>query len=258
MMHLPMPLVPDMTLTRDIIDRLDQWVNDLAAPLLPARGVEEPNGELRLLLREHTPHAVMLGKLVRAASGIKAALVLADAGYVSECGAILRIVSDFCIEIIAVADSLRRGDPPAAIRAFVEQYFVPLARTSEDYAAIERPRYVSREELIKAEVRMSEDAGLEGERSRMLRRFLNMRLDAYVHGAYETSMELFNPNTGRFMVAGHESLAKHAVLAHALTLKLHEVIVAVLLTAAQFGNADVQAQAREALDALDAPAGTGG
>lgn len=243
----------DNSFPRQLIDRLDGWVNNLAAPLMPPRVVPEGNKHLRLEFRLHTPHAVLVGKLVRAVSAIRAALALADLGYVAECAALLRTVSDFCTEVSAIAEALNRGgEPPCAVRDFVSQYFTPKARTSEEYAAAERTHYVSRNELMKAGSRMAEGTDVNGEDLRIVHNFLNMSYDAYVHGAYETTMELFDRATGVFAMRGHPDYAKREEFVEAVFLKLHEVVVAIELTAAVTAHADVFSAARDARHAMDA------
>ncbi|MGH8572563.1 MAG: hypothetical protein ACREX8_08310, partial [Gammaproteobacteria bacterium] len=154
----------DFTLGRSVIDQIEGWAHQLAAPLLPPREVPEGDAEIRLEFREHIPHAVMVGKCIRAVSGIRAALVLAEVGYVAECAALLRIVSDFCTEITAVGEALNRGGAlPGAVQDFVDQYFVLRPRTPAQLAAAERNRYVSREKLMKAELRLAEGAQVDGE-----------------------------------------------------------------------------------------------
>jgi hypothetical protein len=184
--------VSDDSLPKRIINDLDGWVNDLAIPLMPPRAVPEGSNYVRLEFRQNIPHAVMVGKLVRAVSGIHAALTLVELGYIAECAAILRIVSDFCTEVLAIAEALNSGGvPPKAVKDFVDQYFKPKALTSEAYAALEGERYVSRNALLKAEVRLLERTNVDLEQHRINRDFLNMIFDAYVHGAYETTMDLF-------------------------------------------------------------------
>ena len=161
--------------------------------------VQEGSEHIRLEFRLHGPRAVMVGKLVRAVSGLRGALLVAEAGYVTECAALLRMVSDYCTEVSAIGEALYKGgEPPRAVRDFVNQYFTPTARTPDEYATAKRTHYTSREELMKAEVRLAEGTTIDGERLRILHRFLNMSYDAYVHGAYETTMELCNPLTGAF------------------------------------------------------------
>jgi hypothetical protein len=61
---------------------------------------------------------------------------------------------------------------------------------------------------MKAELRLAERSQIDGEQQRKLRRFLNMSYDAYVHGSYETTMELYDPLAGRFMMTGYPSVSK--------------------------------------------------
>jgi hypothetical protein len=244
--------IENLSFARRLIEQLDGWVNDLAAPLMPPRMVPEGDDLIRLEFRQHVPHAVMVGKSIRAVSGIRAALALADLGFVAECAALLRMVSDFCTEITSVGEALNRGgELPAAVRAFVEQYFAPKARTPEQLAVGERTRYVSREELMKAGGRLATIANVDGEQLRVVHRFLNMTYDAYVHGAYETTMELCSPLTGRFLTGGHPESSKRAEFVEAVFLKLHEVVVALEFTAAVTAHAAVFRAVRDARHAMD-------
>ena len=52
----------------------------------------------------------MVGKLVRAVSALRAALLLAENGHITESGSLLRMVSDFCTEIQAIGEALHSGD----------------------------------------------------------------------------------------------------------------------------------------------------
>jgi hypothetical protein len=70
--------------------------------------------------------------------------------------------------------------------------------------------------------------------------------DAYVHGVYETTMELCDPLTGRFFVQGHPMPQVRLEHVEFAALKLHEVVVAVELTAAVTSTAGVFDAAREA------------
>src|SRR5438128_919589 len=100
----------DLSFARDVIDRLDGWIDELVAPLMPLRTLPRDDGYVRLEFRLHLPHTVMVGKLVRAASGLRAAMALADLGYITESGTLLRAVSDFCMEVKAIGEALHRGE----------------------------------------------------------------------------------------------------------------------------------------------------
>jgi hypothetical protein len=178
---------------------------------------------------------------------------MAELGYVAECASILRMVSDFCTEVSAIAEALHRGgEPPRAVQDFVAQYFTPKARTPEEYATRERTRYINRKELMKAEMRMAHGAEVDGEQLRVIHDFLNMAYDAYLHGSYETAMELLNPVAHQFEMRGHPDGAKRHEFAEAVFLKLHEVVVAIELAAAVSGNSTVFHAARDARHNMDA------
>lgn len=244
-------MAADLCFSRNLIDKLDVWVNKLATPLMPPRSVIE-DSSLHLEFREHIPHAVMIGKCVRVVSGIHAALALADLGYVVECAALLRMVSDYCTEIKAIGEALNKeGELPSAVQTFVDQYFVSKPRTPEEFASAGRIHYISREELMKADVRLAQNAQINGEKLRTTHRFVNMSYDAYVHGAYETTMELCDADTGLFMMRSHHSPTKRQEFVEAIFLKLHEVAITLELTAAVTGNEEIFYAARDARHSMD-------
>ena len=144
----------DLRLSYSILEQLGSRVAELARPIVPPRRIDVGDKYVRLEFQQHLPHTVMIGKLVRIASGTRAAFVLAEAGFVTECGALLRIVSDFCTEVGVIGRALSRGGQlPGAGEEFVRQYFLPKQRTPEEYAAAERVRHVSREDLMKSDIR---------------------------------------------------------------------------------------------------------
>ena len=242
----------DLSLGREIIDSLDQWTTSLVAPALPLRVIPDGDDEIRLEFRRQIPQSVMLGKLVRAVSGLRAALLLAEAGHIAECASVLRFVSDFCTEISAIGFALHRGgELPPAVHDFVTQYFMPRARTPTQYETSERTRYVSREALMKVHKTHAEHYSIDANSLDRSHRFVNMAGDAYVHGAYETTMELWNPAAHSFEMRGHPSRVKRDEFVEAVFLKMHEVVVAIELTAAMSAQAEVFAKAREARRAMD-------
>ena len=173
--------------------------------------------------------------------------MLAEVGYITECAALLRIVSDFCIEISAIGSSLHRSDElRTAVKQFVDQYFMPRAHTPDEFAARKRMQYVSREKLMRAHEAFAENQPIDTNLLKRSHRFVNMVYDAYVHGAYETTMELWNPRTCSFAMRGHPSPTKREEFVEAVFLKMHEVVLAAELTAAMTSHNEVFEQARQA------------
>lgn len=128
--------------TRTLIASLDDWLSKLTAPLLPAQPVEESESQWQLA--ESSPGAVLVAKAVRMTSGIHAALLLIDSGFVVEGACILRIVSDLGMEVTAVAEGVLSGAMTSAQRKFVDQFFQPRPRTPEQYLERAKQGYVGR------------------------------------------------------------------------------------------------------------------
>ena len=239
----------DFGLDPDLIGKLDEWANKLAAPLLPP--IKNPTTN-RLELREHIPHTVMIGKCIRAVSGVHAALALADLGYVVECTAIMRMVSDFCTEITTIGKALDSQDElPDAAHTFVEQYFATKPQTPDQYKEAKRPRYPNRKDLMNVGTRWAEMKGIDDEGERTAHKFLNSLSDAYVHGAYETTMELYDPRTGHFSMRGSRSRWKRLDHIKWMFLRLGEVVSALQITAAVTGHKEVWKATDDARRALD-------
>jgi hypothetical protein len=104
---------------------------------------------------------------------------------------LLRMVSDFAKEIIAIAEGLLEKRFTEPQERFVQQYYVPIAEDADEHERQKRERYVTREELLKAHYRLDERVTGDATRLRKLMRFINDTYDKYVHGAYLTSMELY-------------------------------------------------------------------
>lgn len=217
--------------------------------MLPAERVPHGDG-FRWRLREETPLALLVCKVVRMASGIRAAMLLADGGYVTECACLLRIVSDLGTEVAAVAEGELRGEPTNAQRGFTEQFFTRPPVDSSSSAPVQKQAYVSREDLMKTHARLASTAGLDEDDLRNPMRALNFGYDGYVHGAYSTAMELYHGGRHQFMLRGHEGERRRYVYRVAVAGKLHEVIVALMFVAQVERDRALFGELREALKLL--------
>ena len=242
-------------LARELLGQLDSWTNELAAAFLPPRSTLEPGGITRIEFKHHSPHALMIAKVVRAVSGVRAAHALADLGYVTESAALMRMVSAFCGEVTAIGEMLSHGKVSRSVGEFVDHYFSPKPDTLEEHEANEMRRCVSREELMKAQVRLANHIGLDGERLRRERRLLELSLEAYLHGSQDSTMDLYDPRGNQFFMGGHPSADVRSRCLSAVAGRLRDVISAIEITATVTGNAEIQGQAEQARRALEEVSG---
>jgi hypothetical protein len=165
----PATAAEDFPVTRSAIDELDGWLHRLATPVLPARKVQR-GGRHRWELRDRNAYALMIAKAVRMASGIRAAMLLIDNGFLPESACLLRVVSDLSLEIVAVAEGELRGQPTKAQQDFVTEFFARRSLGDDTGPKQEKKRYVSREELMKTHVRLAMAANVDGEELRDMMR----------------------------------------------------------------------------------------
>lgn len=233
----------DFQTTRQVLSRLSTWLNVLGSAVGSPRQVREES-RLYYLYEQETPEVVQVAKAARMVSGLNAALDLADDGYVVESAVLLRTVSDFANEIMAIGSDLARNDISPAVKAFCDQYFVAPAYTVDEFLEQERVRYISRAELYKSQRRL---AGDEAEADAMLdeSRFLDRGYDSYVHGGYRTAMQLWDPNAEQFSVEGTYSAHHECVAKVAVAGKLYYALLALELMARLRGLEEVVNELRE-------------
>jgi hypothetical protein len=241
----------DFPVTRQLMERLDGGIEAIGAPIVPLRRVPAPPPHPGFLWEagERTIRVVLLGKAVRVASGVRAAMALADLGFVTECGAILRIVYDFTLEINAVCEGFRSGTPSAAQKKFVEQYFTPMPATPEEYASQEHERFVRREDLLKSHTRLAMEMGEDVDVVRRQFAFMAFGLDKFVHGSWMTAVELYRGDTHTFMLNGHVDSASREGYKRFVASKLHETLAALAFVATVMGmpalHEDIKTAAKE-------------
>jgi hypothetical protein len=241
----------DFPTTRAMIVKLDGWLHTLAVPYFPLHQVRESDGGFRWEFRERSPYVVLLVKSVRMISGIKAALLLADEGFVTESPCLLRIVSDLATEIMAIAEGLLSGELTSSQQKFVDQFFEITPDTPEEYERMEKQRYVSRNDLLKSYARLVNKASQDAERMLKLKRFLNKGYDGYVHGAYLTGTELYHGGMQSFITGGINYQERLRIAKIAVSGKLHEVIVALELIALVTENKSLKDDISEARRQFD-------
>jgi hypothetical protein len=248
----------DFSTTRRIIATLPEWVDEMATLLPRPQKVPVKGFGFRWRHPLETAEVVQVAKAVRMASGITAALQLADAAFTVECGTLLRTVSDFASETIFLAEGLFQGQLNAAQTKFVQDYFKPMPESPDELAERERQYYVGRKDIQKAHGRLVEGAGFSPGDLAKISAYLNKGYDSYVHGAYDTVMELFTGRDWRFMMKGQESQRHQCMSRVSVAGKLYEVLAALEMMAMSRERAALAMKIRQARNDLDASSEQGG
>ena len=183
-------------------------------------------------------------------------MILADSGYVAECGTILRTVSDFATEAISVCEGCIKGANQAQTD-LVQQYFAPMSANSEEHAERKGKPYVPRDKLLATLYRQAEQMDVDVDRLRNQLRFVTHVQDKYLHGGYLTAMEMYNGSTHTFMLRGHQSEDTKRLHKFMIASQLYKVILA-LTYMAKVANmpaliADIVQAARKLYDSGEVP-----
>lgn len=195
----------DFPATRAAIDRLPAWVNELAATIPQPERVEVPPYGFRWEHPDKTPEVIQVTKAVRLATSLRAALALADLRLTTEAASLLRLAGDFSNEIVFLGEALREGRLTDEQKRFVEQQSVYHPLTAEEFAELERVRYVGRGAAAKALARLFSGTGVDIEDNARRRAYVAAGYDRFIHGKYSTAMELFTGETMTFMLRGTNS-----------------------------------------------------
>jgi hypothetical protein len=239
----------DFATTRSLIERLPGYV-DLFAARLPLPQRVPIAGSFRWEHTRKDAETLQVSKAVRIASGLRAAMILADVRQTVECGTLLRTISDFASEITFIGEGLMEGRFTEEQQRFIEQSYSSLPETPDELAAQERTRLVGRTAIKKAFDRISDKAGSDKEMHAKLSAFLNKGYDGFVHGHYPSAMELFTGRTMTFMMAGHESDRQVCISKMAVAGKLKESLNAFRFMAMTRQIVDIAQELRDAFDEL--------
>jgi hypothetical protein len=241
----------DFSTTRSIIDQLPGWVAAFAGKLPNPVKVPLQGRDFRWEHPSKDAETLQVAKAVRIASGLRAAMALADLRLTVECGTILRTVSDYASEIVFIGEGLLEGRFTTEQQEFIEQHYSALPSTPDELAAQEQVRYVGRKAMAKATDRIADKSGGDKELLRKITAYLNKGYDGYVHGHYTSAMELFTGRTMSFMMSGHESDRHVCFVKTAVAGKLKEALNAFRIMAMTRKMRELHNEFRDAFDRID-------
>ncbi len=241
----------DCPRTRAIIDALPGWVEQFAERLPQPVKKHLDGGGFRWEHEVLDAETLQVAKAVRIASGLRAAMVLADSAHTVECSVILRTVADFSAEIWFIGEGLLEGRFTKEQARFIEQHHSPLPSSPNELAERERDYYVGRKAIAKAHKRIADKAGENAEELLNIASFLNKGYDSYVHGSYGSAMELFLGRTMGFMMTGRRSPANVCMTKASIACKLNEALNTLRFMATTRGMKALERELHVAFESIE-------
>jgi hypothetical protein len=156
----------------------------------------------RMIFPVCSSRVIEVCKAVRIVSGLDAVWTLLAANHATEASALLRLVVDYAHEIQFVFASQAEAELSPEFRRFMAEFFRAMPEDVDEWradrarrkAAGKAGRRVERRDVTASALGLlSEIPAVNMDEMHATRGALDHVLNAYVHGAYATAMELYNP-----------------------------------------------------------------
>lgn len=237
--------------TRSLVAQMSRWVDELASLIAPA-AITTHQGISRYAYREQTPRVVQIVKAARMVSALNAVIALADAGFTVDGASLLRSVDDFDSEILFLLDGVTSGSLNVSHTQFVADFFSETPRSAEELRAARKPDFVRRGKIDAAIQRLLEPVpGASATKMRDLRALLGAKHNAYVHGAFRESMDLYRPADGGFATRGDTPPSHRVALMENVGLHAYRAAGTLIALAWQEQRGDMMEEIHAAYKAFE-------
>jgi hypothetical protein len=195
---------------------------------------------------ERQPEQALVQKLARIVSGLRAAQLLMEAGFVQEQGALQRMLDEFGEDVSFLALGIIYGMTDLH-REYLEAFWMEEFDKPGDPVASEQNRPMVKRKKIRAFMARHETYPVDESRGVALGATLSKAFSGYVHGASPHIMEMYGGNPPRFHVAGLRASALYASHRDDLWNYFYRAICAFGMTAKAFGDGPLFETIREYL-----------
>ncbi len=151
---------------------------------------------------EQTIHQALIQKLARVISGLHAARVLLEQGYVQEQAALQRMLDEFQEDIMFLSFAIIFNDMTDLHREYLSAFYEEEFDQPESAIESTQKRPMVSRKKIRAYIARSEGAALDPSRGVEVARTLSKAYSGYIHGASPHIMDMYGGNPPRFHVSG--------------------------------------------------------
>lgn len=228
----------------------DQTLRNMGSTLhtlaarVPAPKLVSLNGSPVFRYVEKSIYQALVQKLARVITGLHAAHLLLDRGFVQEQAALQRMLDEFHEDISFLAYAVIYNDHTPLHQKYLDAFFEEEFDAPSPVQSTQKRPMVSREK-IRAFVARSKMAGGDPSTGAELARTINKTYSGYVHGASPQIMDLYGGNPPRFHVHGMRGTERQEEHRHDLWNYFFRSIIAFALVAKAFGDEKLFQSIRE-------------
>lgn len=169
--------------------------------LIPAP-VKVPKGDdFAFRYNEHTPQIVVVQKLSRIATGLRACVALLEHGLYQEVGVMFRILGELHEDVWFMCEAIRSGECSELHDQFIADFFQPEFDHDNPLLASQRRNRVPRRRIQAYLARISEMPVNPSDAQEIARSITNT-YSGYVHGASEHILGMCGGDPPRYQLAG--------------------------------------------------------
>lgn len=183
------------------LDEMDSALSTFLSSIPPPQRV--PVGkEFVLRFKEKTVGQAITQKLARIISGLQAASILAEFGFLQEQAAIHRMLDEFCEDVLFLSLAALKNPRPPLLNEYLEYFYMEeIVNPSEPLSSPQKRPSVPRRK-IRAFITHYE--GLDPDPSSMVSMitFIDKAYSGYLHGASPQIMEMVEEFPLRFLSRG--------------------------------------------------------
>ncbi len=207
----------------------------------PAFG-KAADGQRELKFIEKTIEQVLLLKLARYVSSLQAAVILSNAGFLIEVGALQRILDEAGEDITFLALACYAAELEEIHKDYLRAFWDD-EPTFVDFSRKPRKRYMPPRDKIQAHIERSSNDGKEDHLSLSAAKYLSRNYSGYVHSAAPHLMLLVHPATLKLQVSGISYLPLRIEIDESLKNQIYRGVVAVAMTARALNHTQLHSDA---------------
>ena len=151
--------------------------------------------------KEQTPQIVVVQKLSRIVTGLRACLVLLENGLYQEVGALFRMLKEFDEDVQFMCEAIRSGRLTELQERFMSDFFQPEFDHENPFLATQSRNRVPRRQIQAALARIPENPMNPSDAQESARSLTNT-YSGYVHGASEHILDMCAGDPPRYQLAG--------------------------------------------------------
>ena len=219
----------------------DEALNNMEAILgklesrVPRPRLIEHQGTMVFRYVEKSCHQALVQKLARVVTGLHAARLLMQNGFVQEQAAIQRMLDEFHEDINFLALALIKNDLTPLHNRYLDAFYQEEFDAPTAFESTQKREMVSREK-IRAYVSRSDLAGTDPSTGAELSRTINKTYSGFVHGASPQIMDMYGGSPPRFNVRGMRGTVRQEEFRFDLWNYFFRSIIAFALAAKAFGE----------------------